>query len=635
LSSTQDVDPQIIQQSGQLQVVINGANMVPQLNQGILDLSIADLSEIAINKQAIQSRKPLQMGEFVTLYNNDIKEKQRQLVTRFTSLFQTQQEGLQFLEQIIRKFNGGLRQFSNGVEETCIELMTEAYRKQFFKDMKSFDDLDETSQKLEELQKNVSLHNLELAEKRTGAVIGTAITAITGVVTGDYSHLVENVMPYLAEFGSSLYVSLSNTEKIVKETRLIVGQSQSNLTEYSPQQRIQMEEKAFDISKFYCLLGFNLQLKLNGTDVTLIGGKIEYDWLLSTIILLDKNIDYRITKISLNKDATMNELYELSSLKQRLYILKAITQKLNEIVNFSMYTHLSKLQISPGPKTLEEIEKYFNDQLQYLLDMLEKLNKTFPLREQQIQKNKEIIEANNELDRVDLQLQQRQMVVEREFQEKRHNITQAEAEMKAAEVTNWWVGTKTYLQSYFTVFNSVPEFIGQNLNKFTRALTDAGLGVPLGFVQSIFGFLNNILWSFVINPSGYVIIGVGILVLAFFMGGITGMVRVFRYGRDTFVYITYGTFSSIYRLVSTPFGLIYRRVDTIAVNQTNQRQIEYTNNQEAVEALLGLRNVSRYERGGKRTKRNKNKTNKRKNKNRKNKTKKRVYLKKKNITRRH
>jgi len=553
LSLSQKFDQHIIQQSGQLQAVINDANMIPQLNQRIIDLSIDDLSEIAMDKQAVQSKKPLQMGEFVTLYDNVIKEQQKQLVTRFINLFQIQQDGLQFLQQIIRKFNGGLRQFSNGVEETCVELMTEAYRKQFFKDMKGFDDLDETSQKLEELQQNVSLHKLELAEKTTGAIVGTALTGVTSALVGDYSYVIENIMPYLAEFGSSLYDSLSNTEKIVKETRLIIGQSQSNLIEYSPQQRIQIEEKAFDISKFYCLFGFNLQLKLNATDVTLIGGKIEYDWLLITIILLDKNIDYRITTISLNKGGNMNELYELSSLKQRFYILKGITQKLNEIINFSMYAHLSTLQISPSPKTLEEIDKYFNDQLQYLLDMLEQLNKTFPLREKQIQKNKEIFEANNELDRLDLQLQQQQVAAEREFQEKRHNITQTETQMKADEITNWWVYTKTLLKSYLTVFNSAPEFIGESLNKFTRALTDACLSIPLGFVQSVLGFCNNILWSFVINHSGYVIIGVVIVVVGFFIRGLTLTTRVFRFGRDAFVYVTYGSFSCIYKLVVRPF----------------------------------------------------------------------------------
>jgi hypothetical protein len=564
LSSTRGVDAQIIQQPGQLQVVINGANMIPQINQEILDLTITDLSEIAINKQAIKSKKTLQMSEFVTLYDNDIKEKQKQLITRFTSLFQTQQEGIQFLQQIIIKFNSGLRNFSNGVEDTCLELMSQAYTKQFFKDMKGFDDLDETRKKLEELQQNVTLHNLELAEKTTGAAVGTAITTITGALTGDYSYVVENVMPYLAELGSSLYGSLSNTEKVFKETNTIVSKPQGLLAEYSPQQKIQMEEKAFEISKFYCLLGFNLQLKLNGTEITLIGGKIEYDWLLSTIILLDKNIDYRITTISLNKGANLNELYELSSLKQRLYILKAITQKLNEIINFSMYTHIHKLQISPTPKTLEEIESYFNEQLQYLLNMMEQLNKTFPLRERQIQKNKEIFEANNELDRLELQLHQEQMIVKREFQEKRQNITQAEVEMKASQVANWWIGTKTYLQSYFTVFNNAPEFFGQNLSKFTKAVADAGLGVILQPIGSIFGFLNEILKMFILNPAGYVIIGVGILVLSFFLGGITGVVRVFRYGRDTFLYITYGTFNIIYKIVRTPYGLIYRRVDTIA-----------------------------------------------------------------------
>lgn len=569
LSLSQNNYPEIIQQSEQLQVVINGNNMLPQINQGILDLDIADLGEIAMSAQHIQSKKPIQMEEFVVLYDNDIKEKQRQLVTKFTSLFHTPQEGNQFLQQIVRNFNGGLRVFSNGVEKTCLKLMSESYKKQFFKDMRGLDDLDETNKKLVELQEQVSLYNEELVKKTTGAVLGTAATGISAALTGDYSYVVESVMPYLTELGSSLYDSLVSTEKNVKETKSIIDKSETNVIEYSPQQKIQMEEKAFDISKFYCLQGFNLQLKLIGNDVTLIGGKIEYKWLLSLIILLDKNIDYRITTISLNKNANMNELSELSSLKQRLYILKCITQKLNEIVNFSMYTHLSNLQISPGPKTLEEIEQYFNDQLQYLLDMMEQLNKTFPLREQQIQKNKEILEANNMLNSLDLQLKQQQVAVEREIQEKQHNITQAEAEMKAAEVSNWWVSTKTVAQSYLSVFNNSAEFFGENLNNLTRTIGNAGLNIPLGFIQSIFDILNKILYLFLINPSGYIIIGVGILVTGFFLGGLNGMVRVFKYGRDTFVYITYGSFNTVYRLISTPYGLIYKKVDTIALNQIN------------------------------------------------------------------
>jgi hypothetical protein len=621
LTMTEEYIPEI-NKSNKLQLVINGNNVIQPYNEKILKLSMDELYQVALQSQPVKSRIPIKTNRIIEKYDIELKNQQTKLITQFMSLFQSQQEGIEFLREIINKFNSGLTDFSIGAEKVCFELMNRANDKGIFKSFMGFDDLDETKQKIDEIERNVTNYNSQLTERTMNVTMATvATTAISLVATGDISFAINEALPYILELGSSLYDSLSNTKKVVKETQLAI---QTNTTRLSTQEKMELENKIYQLSKLYCSFGYNLQLELNGTEITIIGGNIQYNWLLSVVALLENNIDFKITSSSMNKDLNRAEISSLVSLKQRLEILKEITQKLSDIINFSMYSHISKLYLTPRPETLDKIEQYFDDQLQELLNMLGQVNKMFPKREKKIKEGEILLQYEKQLDKIEDDIKLKHVEAENERQQRQNEINQILSEMKSKNISASWVAFKTIAQSYVNIGLNTTDFIGKNLGDFTRSIGNIGLNVPLGFANSIFDFLNKIMYLLITNPSGWLLLGSGFIFFTFWFGGITGIIRIFKKSGEIFVTITYGSIMFIYKIIKTPFGYIYKKRDVIAIPQ-----IKYT--QEETEAASALLQLNKGSIGGRKTRHHKKRLNKtkqnKKSKNNKNKTKKKNFKK--------
>ena len=630
ISKAETVNPEI-NQKGQLQLVLNGNNVIEPYNKAILGLSLEDYSQMAIQSEYVKSRTQTNVNNIIVRYDRDIEKQKTQLVTQFLSLFQTQQSGIEFLQEIIENFNSGLSDFSEGAEKICFELMDKANNNGVFEHFMDFDTLDETTQKIDKIEKDVEKYNSELTEKTANVTMATlASTALNIAVTGDVTQALNEAVPYILELGSSLFDSLTNTKKIVEQTQQIVTQQQANSTQLSTQEKTNLENKIYQFSKLYCSFGYSLQLQLEGTNINVIGGKIEYEWLLSVVALLENNIDFKITKLSLNKDLNKSELNALISLKQRLQILKAITQKISQIVNFSIQAHISKLQVSPTADSLERIQTYFNNQLQDLLNMLEQIKKQFPKREQQLQESTILLEVEKELDKMEDNQKLQQIQADNERQQRQNEMRQRISEMKAENISASWVASEIIAKSYINLALNVTDFAGESLANMTKAFGDIGLKIPLGLASSILDFINQILYLLIKNPAGWLLLGSGLLVVTFWLGGIIGIIRIFKFSGELFVTITYGSVMFIYKLIKTPFGWIYKKQDVIAVPQ-----IEYSESEsDAANALLQLKKST----GGKKTKKYKNifnKTRQIKKRHNKNKTKKRIISNKKKYTRRH
>lgn len=631
------ISQQLSESSGVLQLVLNENNVIQPYNKQMIDYSLQSYSQELQKKDYVKSRESTNINNIVVRYDKDIEKRKNQLVTQFLTLFQTQQSGIEFLQEIIDKFNSGLLDFSNGVEIACLDLMDKANGHGVFQHYKDFDSLDETSKKIDDIKESVGKYNSELTEQTIGSTVGTiASSALSIALTGDYSQALQEAVPYMLSLGSSLYDSLTNTKTISEETKKFLTEQQESSTQLTIQQKINLENKIYQFSKLYCSFGYNLQIQLDGTNINVIGDKIEYEWILNVIALLENNIDLKITKSSLNKDLNKFELNALTSLKQRLQVLKGITEKLFEIVNFSIQTHISNLQIAPSADSLEKIETYFNDQLQHLLNMLKLINKQFPKREQKLEEETILFESEKKITEMEDKLELQKVEADNERQQRKNEIIQRVSEMKAQNISASWIATETIAKSYINFAVNATQLTGEGLGKLVKSFGDLGLNIPLGVIESILGFINQTLYLLIINPAGWLLLGSGLLVLTFWFGNIMGVVRIFKKSGEIFITITYGGIMFIYKLIKTPFGFIYRKQDVIAVPEIQHSE----NEMDAATALLQLKQGSFGGKINMKTRRNKNRLNKktkrRKNKNTKNKTiKRRRHLNKKKYTRRY
>jgi hypothetical protein len=61
----------------------------------------------------------------------------------------------------------------------------------------------------------------------------------------------------------------------------------------------------------------------------------------------------------------------------------------------------------------------------------------------------------------------------------------------------------------------------------------------------------------------------GLIVSTFWLGSAIGNIRIFKKTGEIFVTITYGSIMFVYKLIKTPFGLIYRKQDVIVLPINN------------------------------------------------------------------
>jgi hypothetical protein len=547
------------------QLVLNGNNLIQTFNPEIVDVSLEDFSQSLQEKSYIKTKRPTSVNNMMVKYDKDIEKQKTQVVNQFLSFFSTPQSGIELLNDIIDKFNSDSTVFSQGAEGICLELMDKANEKGVFSNFMDFDTQAETEQKIEDAEMAVKKQNSEAKEQTINNALAPVVASVaTFAFTGDYAEALNQAAPYIASLGSSLYDSLINTKNIEEQKKEIIAKSQPTSTALTPSQKIELENKIYHFSKVYCSYGYNLQLQLdeNGSNIDVIGDKIEYNWILNVITLLENNIDFKIKKASIIVDNTF-ELNALVSLKQRVQVLKAITNKLYHIVNFSMQAQISKLNNAPTAESLKNMELYFNNQLKDLLDMLESAKKEFPKREQELKQETILFESEKKLNEMDDALKLQKTEADIASQQRENERNQLISEMKAQNVSASWIATKTIFQSYIDLAANATLFTGESAGDLVEALGKAGLKVPLGAVNSILDFINNVLWSLVTNPSGWLLLGSGLIVLTFWLGGIIGVIRIFKKSGEIFVTIIYGSIMFVYKLIKTPFGWIYRRQDVI------------------------------------------------------------------------
>jgi len=524
---------------------------------GMISLSADQLVKGLFEQPEIRSG-PVDFNPIVVRLNKQIEEQTAGIIGSVLSFFNHPEDGQRVLQKVIESFNTDSRQFSRSAEESCFELMKMAKDNGVFKEWRDMDSLKETSDKLQNLSTAVEKQNANIQSNMYNNTVGAFVSGVASPLTGDFA----TPVTYIAQLGGNLWDYLGSTQNAIKQTKELVAQQPVNNTVISETEKKQLETNLFTFSKLYCSFGYNLQLELNGTTVSVIGDKIEYLSMIELIDTLETNLKFQITKVSVldgdekSKQLTLNIL---ESLNQRLGVLKAITDSLYNIVNFSFKIAMLKLTRFPAPNNMDEFKTFLTSQIDSLNKMLVSLNKQFPKRSSALELQKIQIEEDIEL-----------KSFEEDINDMEQNATsiarQRSSDRKTKELGDWWIATRTVAQSWVDVGTNATDFGKQSLGKSIQSIADFGAEAPLALVRSVLHFANNILFELFTSPAGWAIIIGGLLTISFMFGGIRGTITIFKNGGELFLAISWGGILFVYKLINTPFGYIYRQIATMYVN---------------------------------------------------------------------
>ena len=551
-----EVDSKSLQLPSTSLQLISSENL-EQFQKGIISFSENTFVSDLFQKSEITSG-PINMNTVVQKYDQKIKDETSGFIGSALSFFNTPEDGQTVLQNTVQDFNTESRNFSGGVEELCIDLMIRAKDNKVFEKWQSLDSLKETTDKLEAIDLAIMEQNNNLQADIVGNAVGAIASAVVVPITGDTA----TPLAFLANTVNGIWGSIKSTQTSIKETKEALQQQPSQLSET---EQMALEENMFTFSNLYCSFGYNLQLELQGTTITVIGDKIEYMSMINIINSLEKNIAAQKTNAVFtggNEQQNKNSIQILDSLHQRLDVLKAITNSLNNIVNFSFKIEMLKLARFASPTNMAEFQTFLTNQLANLNIMLTNLKKQFPKREADLQLQKKQAEEEAELN-----------MFEAEIEDFERNIqaveTQQNAERTARQLGNWWIATETVVQGWVDIGLNASEFGKQNLGKTIASLADFGAEGPLALFRSLLKFVNTMLLELLLSPTGWVAIIGGLLCIQFAFGGVTGTIKIFKKGGDLFLAIFWGGILFVYKLIKTPFGYIYKQIATICVTNTN------------------------------------------------------------------
>lgn len=600
----------------------------------IFDKSIAEKTQATqivefdkdmfIEKDVSRS-KPINMELSLRAYDKS-KEKQKEtLIGKITSLIKQIPTGDEKMEEYVINFNQRSMNFSDSCEKTCVELMTKSYENHIFKNWNDIDTIEITKRKLKELNEVVHKTNAEMLEGIPGKMTNVLTTAATSLMTGDIVAPTSLIVDYGVDLWEKLK-TIKQSNKQIKEVLKETEQKQES-TALTAQEKLYIHEELFGEAKFYCSFSFNLQLQYQNNILNVEGDKVDYMWMVKLVQSLQENIEIRNASIAanVNMDDKNKEIsYQLlESLQQRFDILKTLIQSLSVIVSYGVYESLNKKIKYPTEETLNNISLYFDEQLKFLNQLLDNLNKQFPKREQMLQQKRELIEEQIRLQNM-----------ENELTNFTNIASNLQKQFEANQLyTNLMESAKAFITTYTGYLDfglKTMDFASESFERLASSSTEFIMSGPLGIVKGVGSSFSDLLVHLLTTPGGLALAGTGMLVLFVVL---KGPIFIFIHGGKKFVYFVYNGVVFVFQVIGTSFGYALKSIATFVVKKDSAvytEEGELVTDVENYKRFLSGReegeiyNPENTYRGGRRkrkTKKNKRNMKKKSQKNKKQKTK--------------
>ena len=528
-----------------------------EYSKGLIEYTPSQLTEGLIKTSPVSSGQ-IDINKVITKYDAKQQQELSSSFGQVVSIFKNMPNGMELLNGQIDKLNSEFKQFSSEAENSCLDLMVKSHTNGIFKEWTSIDTIEETKEKLSDIDKNINEQHEATSRGVTETAIGAVATSLSAPITGD----IATPVLLFSNLGTDFFKLISNTNalmeektKIMEEKKSIIGQQEEKGTKMTVMEKMEFENKIYEFSKIYCSLGFNLQVVTSDSSLTIEGDNVPYISMINLLETLNDNLSIKITELSVG---TVNEdteivIKSLISLKQRLDVLKQITEHLSSVVNFSGKIHIDKINRYATADSIDDLNKYFKSQLETLQNMLVNLNKQFPQREQKLIETGKLIEKDAEL-----------KIIEQDLEDMKQNasaiIRQRDAERSVREKLDWWYAVETYSQGWSEIGLGAVNVAKYNIGKYTEAIGDVAGEVPKQIVKSVLNTTNEIMNEIINSPSTWWLILIGLTTLELTFGSVSGTIRTFKKGGEMFIAIVVGGICFVYKLIKTPFGFIWKQI---------------------------------------------------------------------------
>jgi len=584
-------------------------------SKGIISYTPEQLTNQLVTRD-ITTSESMDLNNAIVEYDRTLQTQLSTTYGQLVSLFKRQPGGQQLLYQFIEQFNVESGKISKEVESTCLDLMVLCRENGIFRQWIDIDSLQTTKRKINEIDEKINEQSSQSLSDISGKAIGTIVTGVGSTITGD----VMTPLSYLTSLGYDTFKLISNTNSLMEQRRKYLSQQKTSLEkiEETSGETISESEFEYKISKLanvYCSLSYNLQLIGDETSIRIEGDYVPYPEMRKFMESLEENLILKIRQLSTNTltDEIKTTLRALTSLQQRLSVLKGITEATEYTINISSKIYLLKMTRNPTKNSLNEIQTYFNDQLLQLTKMLEDLRKMYPKEEEQLERSRQVTIETARLS-----------MIEQEIKDIAQNATSIErqliAERKSRDWQDWFYSVQTVSKSWLTAGFGISSI----LKDFSSSLSGLVGAIPLGILDGLLKIIGGGLYNIITSPTGITII----LLILFYYSNIfvrigNGMYR-FTVGTKNLVVSCYSGIIAIWQLIPTPFGQRWRLIGNIfptGRQPQNQGALVPQNrlyNRDERLAATSLLDLRRGYRGGKKIKTRKiKKVRSRKNKSRK------------------
>jgi len=460
------------------------------------------------------------------------------------------------IESVISELNNRSKKISQTNAETCIKIINDVYRYDGFNTLYDLNaagditnmvaDVSKALKKQEEASWNDFKLN-SLKKGTTGALVVGTLCVATGPVGWLGCSAAAAASAGLASLQEYIGYAEETNVAYKKADRQVTEIASSNpLNRLNEGQKLDLKTNIKEASKVYCSNAFNLNWNFNSTDNTIqvIGDHVSYENIVGLFSTIQQNLKYQITtKLSKNLDDPENKI--LSSLNQRLEILKSISASIYSLLSYEFNSNLERELRNLGPNTLNDIVSSYSKKIDELNRLSEQAMMFRPLdKERQVNLNKQLEE--------ELKIQE----LEFEGNNMARNVRAIKIEDNRLDKLITANATKYAVEGYTNI--GLSSLVG--LGRGTLGSTGAFIG------ESLSAFFSKLIAEW--NAAGIILGSVTVFALCAFVAG--GQIKMFKDAVGTIwiiitspvraiVFVYKAVFSPVFGIILKPIGAIVNR----------------------------------------------------------------------------
>lgn len=390
------------------------------------------------------------------------------------------------IQQFISHVNKRLHEFSNFYKTQCLNIVAKTDIQNVF-DSFSVDDYYSTVEPDSPKSGNPpNTKEKKFRRKFKAAASAIILSTTAGFFSGDY-------LTPLSVAGEVLFESRNTDDTIGKNK----NKNKVNISEIG----MTPSEMWLSHAKIYCINTFAFNFWYEDGRITIVGDKIPYEFMRNFFSIVQHNIETMIAGLP---DKTVKKRI-LENLLQRIEAIKLVSNKLEELVLFDLYTNLITIVETPFSNSLDIVMKYIEANVNELFKLEELLVIDFPITQMEVREQEQINLATKKInDRIKIE------VANENAEDLADTVFTAEQQIHKNKVLNDIQNLEFDMLTKLYIYGPLKR-TGILVSKTVLALPQ---GIAVGGLKGIYSFIGDIGGIVFFNPvTSMIIIFIGLSIV--------------------------------------------------------------------------------------------------------------------------